>query len=248
MRLNLSINVFISYNVEDAAIGRRLGAQLKLVGADVWFDEWEIRAGDSLIGAIDEALPKFDIFVLLWSEHAARSDWVRSELEAALARRIPDRELRVVPVLLDDAPLPPLLTPLKYVRSDSLGAATKASEQFTKAAGLADSLGAATKLSEQFTKTAGLAEWNEPRKVFAGLDEALIPSLADAFGGGVAKSIVADMTRVSEAARARLSARSSRLRSRRSWRALPFRSPTVGFRTVRDRSRQDGVRLRENAQ
>jgi hypothetical protein len=110
-----SPTVFISHNAHDVGEGRRLGAQLKLVGADVWFDKWEIKAGESIPGKVDEALEAFDIFVLLWSEHAATSPWVRSELEAALARRMEQSDLRVIPVRLDDAPLPPLLRPLKYL-------------------------------------------------------------------------------------------------------------------------------------
>lgn len=109
-------NVFISHNALDVEPGRQLGAQLKLVGADVWFDEWEIRAGDSIPGSVDEALGLFDTFVLLWSEHAATSPWVRAELETALTRRMADHTLRVVPVRLDETPLPPLLQPLKYLR------------------------------------------------------------------------------------------------------------------------------------
>ena len=109
------MNVFISHNAVDHEDGRRLGAQLKLVGADVWFDEWEIRAGDSIVGTVDNALLGFDIFVLLWSQHAATSTWVRSELETALVRRMADSDLRVVPVRIDETELPALLQPLRYV-------------------------------------------------------------------------------------------------------------------------------------
>jgi hypothetical protein len=87
-----------------------------LVGADVWFDEWEIRAGDSILGSVEEALEKFDTFVLVWSEHAAASSWVRAELEVALTRRIEDGEIRVITVRLDDTPLPAFLRPLKYLK------------------------------------------------------------------------------------------------------------------------------------
>jgi hypothetical protein len=111
-------NIFISHNARDTEEARQIGAQLKLVGADVWFDEWEIRAGDSIPGAVDEALDAFDIFLLVWSENAAASEWVRSELEAALTRRMAEHEIRVIPVKLDEAPLPPLLRPLKYVTLD----------------------------------------------------------------------------------------------------------------------------------
>jgi hypothetical protein len=64
---------------------------------------------------VDIALGRFEVFVLLWSENAARSAWVRAELETALTRRLADNDLRVVPVRLDQTELPPLLRPLKYL-------------------------------------------------------------------------------------------------------------------------------------
>lgn len=113
-----AVKVFISHNAADTVSGRRLGAQLKLVGADVWFDEWEIRAGDSIPGKVGDALDVFDVFVLLWSENAASSAWVQSELEVALTRKMNDRDIRLVPIRLDNAALPVLLRPLKYLSFD----------------------------------------------------------------------------------------------------------------------------------
>lgn len=107
--------LFFSHNVQDKDIARSLGGQLNLVGADVWFDEWEIRAGDSIPGKLNEALAGFETFVVLWSEHAARSSWVRAELETAISRARSDSSLRVIPVVLDETPVPALLQPLRRV-------------------------------------------------------------------------------------------------------------------------------------
>jgi hypothetical protein len=71
----------------------------------VWFDEWDIRAGDSIPGKVNEALDIVDTVVLLWSSDADHSKWVRAEFETALARGMEDGSLRVIPVLLDDTPL-----------------------------------------------------------------------------------------------------------------------------------------------
>jgi len=109
------LSTFLSHNRRDKDFARSLGVQLQLVGVEVWFDEWEIRAGDSIPGKINEALENFDTFILVWSEHAAGSNWVRAELEAALHRRINDRSGRVIPVILDETPLPSLLAPLARI-------------------------------------------------------------------------------------------------------------------------------------
>lgn len=109
-------DIFLSYNKADRELARALAAQLKLAGADVWIDEWEVRAGDSIPGKLNEALTTFDTFVLVWSESAERSSWVRGELESAIERGMADPGVRIVPVRLDDAPLPALLARLRYVR------------------------------------------------------------------------------------------------------------------------------------
>ncbi len=88
---------------------------MRLSGADVWFDEWEIRAGDSIPGKVNDALETVDTVVLLWSADADRSKWVRAEFETALARGMEDGSLRVIPVLLDDTPLPALLRRIRWV-------------------------------------------------------------------------------------------------------------------------------------
>ncbi len=37
-------------------MARRLGGQMRLAAADVWFDEWKIRAGDSIPGKVSDAV------------------------------------------------------------------------------------------------------------------------------------------------------------------------------------------------
>jgi hypothetical protein len=113
------VNVFLSHNKKDAPQAREIGVHLQLTGAIVWFDEWEIRAGDPIPAKIDEGLGDFDVFLLLWSEGASKSKWVRAEADSALHRAISSTDLRVIPVLLDGTPTPPLLAPLKAISYDS---------------------------------------------------------------------------------------------------------------------------------
>ena len=109
------MRVFLSHNKADKEVARALGGYLVLAGADVWFDDWEIRAGDSIPGKLNEGLAEFDVFILLWSVNAARSNWVQRELESAIHRVIETGKARLVPCLLDDTPLPPLLQDLRAV-------------------------------------------------------------------------------------------------------------------------------------
>lgn len=109
------MDAFLSHNRADKDVARQLGAQLTLAGAYVWFDDWEVRAGDSVVGKVNDALADAEAVILLWSANAKRSNWVRAELETAITRAIEERTFRVISVLLDDAELPALLRPLKWV-------------------------------------------------------------------------------------------------------------------------------------
>ena len=107
--------LFLSHNHQDKQLATSLGAQLKLSGADVWFDDWEIQAGDSIPGKVNDALDRFETLVLLWSGNAAGSNWVRAEFETAISRGMSNLTLRVIPVILDDTPLPALLQRIRWV-------------------------------------------------------------------------------------------------------------------------------------
>jgi len=110
-----SSSIFLSHNSADKEYVRRLAAALAVAGAHVWFDEWTIRPGDSVPGAIDEGLSEFEIFALVWSQAASNSRWVKTEMEAAVTRWIGDPSIRLVPVLLDETPIPAILRPVRYI-------------------------------------------------------------------------------------------------------------------------------------
>lgn len=100
---------FLSHNKADSEVARSISAHMALTRMEVWFDEWEIQAGDSIPGKLNEGLTAFDAFVLVWSAHADRSSWVHQELRSAIMRAIQDNSARIVPCLLDGTPLPPLI-------------------------------------------------------------------------------------------------------------------------------------------
>jgi hypothetical protein len=86
-------------------------------GEDVWFDEWEIRPGQSLTGGIEEGLAGSDAFILVWSGAAHASRWVGTELRAYIRRRVDDNSLLVIPLMLDRTPLPVLVADFQTARS-----------------------------------------------------------------------------------------------------------------------------------
>jgi len=110
--------IFISHNNRDKDIAREIGVFLVAEGVDVWFDEWEIAAGDSITEAINSGLSGATHFAIVWSANASKANWVRRELAAALNRSVTTGAPRIIPIVLDDTPLPELLRDIRYLRYD----------------------------------------------------------------------------------------------------------------------------------
>lgn len=101
--------IFISHNSRDKALAARLANELSRHRASVWLDEWEIALGESIVENIESGLSDATTLVVIWSEHARGSKWVSTELRAYIRRRVDDSSLRIVPIMLDDTPLPTLV-------------------------------------------------------------------------------------------------------------------------------------------
>lgn len=112
--------VFISYSHVDKAIAERIAHELTNRGIKVWWDQWDLQPGDSLIAKIFEfGLAKASHFLILLSPASVRSKWVKEELNIATIRRI-EEVVRVIPVLVDGTEIPTPLRALLWVdlRSD----------------------------------------------------------------------------------------------------------------------------------
>jgi hypothetical protein len=107
--------VFLSHNKADRDTAREIALFLVAENVNVWFDEWEIAAGDSIVEQINEGLKDASHFIILWSAHSSSSHWVRRELQSTLAQGIAHGRPRVLPIVLDDTPLPRLIADLKYI-------------------------------------------------------------------------------------------------------------------------------------
>lgn len=67
---NKDYDVFISHASEDKeAVVRPLANALKEKGLNVWYDEFELKIGDSLRRKIDQGLAKVDLVLLLFQDH-----------------------------------------------------------------------------------------------------------------------------------------------------------------------------------
>jgi TIR domain/Domain of unknown function (DUF4365)/Ras of Complex, Roc, domain of DAPkinase/WD domain, G-beta repeat len=108
-------DVFLSYSSKDKAIVRDVAAWLRQDGLKVWFDEWVIKAGDSVPAKIEEGLKQSRVLVLCMSANAFGSDWSKLEAGTFQFRDPLNKERRFVPVRLDDAPIEGTLAQFLYI-------------------------------------------------------------------------------------------------------------------------------------
>jgi molecular chaperone DnaK (HSP70) len=95
--------------VSDRVVATKLARDLDRAGLGVWFDEWEIKVGDSIIDKINSALQTNDGLIVLFSPEALASEALRRQLNAASVLEIETRQISVLPVIAKPCNLPPLL-------------------------------------------------------------------------------------------------------------------------------------------
>lgn len=107
--------VFLSYSHADREFAEHLAHALHEAGEDVWWDEWELLPGDSLVKKIfEEGLSRAKAFVIVLSPESVKSKWVREELDHATIQRI-EGVTRVIPVIKEDTEIPPSLRSLLWL-------------------------------------------------------------------------------------------------------------------------------------
>lgn len=125
--------VFLCHCSKDKPAVRAIATRLRNAGVDVWLDEFELLAGQSLVGTIGKAIDSSDFVVVVLSEHALKSKWVATELGSAQHRELETGDTVVIPLLLADLKPPSLLRDKLQVRYFPKGARAKAFQQLLRA-------------------------------------------------------------------------------------------------------------------
>lgn len=113
--MDFQYDVFLSHASTDTARVRQLYVGLQALGLRVFLDERELHVGDSLYSSLNDALNASDYVVFCISRASVESGWVQREVAGSLASQIKRRQKTVLPVLLDDVPIPNLLSDLIWL-------------------------------------------------------------------------------------------------------------------------------------
>jgi len=105
--------VFVSHSSQDKEVASELAWNLRLFQFEVWYDEWEIAVGDSIVDKVFDGLKASDTLIIVLSPASVQSRWVKEELNTAVMRRISENDICILPVLIETCEVP---TPLKHIR------------------------------------------------------------------------------------------------------------------------------------
>jgi hypothetical protein len=108
------MTVFISYSHRDKEFVDRLALELVRARAPIWLDRWELKVGDSLLQRVQRAIDQSAALVVVLSRSSVESEWCKKELTAGLMKELEEKEVVVLPVVIDDCPVPLFLRDKLY--------------------------------------------------------------------------------------------------------------------------------------
>lgn len=108
------MKVFVSHSSSDKEFARELAWDLRQFGVSVWYDDWEIKVGDSIVEKVFGGIEKSDALIIILSQASVNSRWVKEELNTAIIRRINENDILILPVLKEDCEIPIALKQLRY--------------------------------------------------------------------------------------------------------------------------------------
>lgn len=108
-------DLFISHSSRDKPVVRRLAEELAWCGIDVWLDEWELQAGESLHDVLAQAATKANFLGVIVGANFDDSPWANDELKIGLSREKAEKRHVVIPIVVGRQPLPAFLQGRVYI-------------------------------------------------------------------------------------------------------------------------------------
>jgi len=107
--------VFICHSSKDKEDVVRIAGALESDTITVWYDDWSIEFGDTIAANIDQGISTSDYVAVVLTPNSVESRWVEREWSAAYYEEQKWGAVKVLPLLLRDCDVPPLLADKKYV-------------------------------------------------------------------------------------------------------------------------------------
>lgn len=123
---------FICHASEDKeAFAKPISFGLLARGIDVWLDQWEMQAGDSLVQRIfEQGIRGSSAMIVLLSPRSIVKPWVNAELDVGVINRI-EKSTKLIPVLIEKCEVPMSLKAHYWVDVERDGGLERVAEKIS---------------------------------------------------------------------------------------------------------------------
>jgi hypothetical protein len=108
-------NIFISHSIEDKERIRELAQRLRELNHAVFFASDSIPLGEKFRETISDELKSSEVIVAVISNNSAQSKWVMTEIGIALGYWEHTGKPLIIPLRIDDVPIPPQLLSIQVL-------------------------------------------------------------------------------------------------------------------------------------
>ncbi len=109
------MKVFLSHSSADNKTSLKLFEWLQDKAVPVWFDNVELRPGDSLNESIMSGIESSDILLVIISKNSIKSSWVKKEIMLMIRKQISDGRTRVIPLIYGDVKMPHIISKIVHM-------------------------------------------------------------------------------------------------------------------------------------
>jgi len=110
------LKIFISHSHRDKDAIDRIAARLRAQKYEVWMDRLQLKAGDNIQRRIHEELVEADVLLVVLSANSFKSSLVQHEFSTiALQEEVSRRKRQIIPIKIDDTPVPSYIAHLHYL-------------------------------------------------------------------------------------------------------------------------------------
>jgi hypothetical protein len=114
-RRTKSLLVFVSYSQLDNLVVAKIVHRLKRDGHRIWIDVMQLKPGDNIQQTVQKGLDQADAMVVVVSRNSFKSKWIQQEFTMIALQQLSKRERRIIPVKIDDSPVPAYLADRVYI-------------------------------------------------------------------------------------------------------------------------------------
>ena len=106
--------IFLCHASEDSKFTEKLAQMLSNKGIPVWYDEWALNVGDSIVEKISHGIKNSKFMGVVLSKNSVSKPWCIREMNSALQQQLSNKDIKILPIIIDDCDVPILFSDILW--------------------------------------------------------------------------------------------------------------------------------------